>query len=259
MLAFLRRCWRICLARFRPGIWPGEGGWVYIPTASGGNSASGSAGNLRVYKYGLSGAGKPTLSLRATSKDAFGFTTSAPVITSEGTSPGSALVWFVWAPNGTGVGAQLRAYEPTPNSKEEPVLAFSAPVGTSSKFATPGVGAGKLFVGTRDGHVLAFGSPVTPVLSGAETVFPTTTVGSTSHGTAKLTANEKLTLSSVSSSSSQFVIGTPSPSLPAALDVGDKVEVPIAFTPTATGPQGATLTAKTSEGNTVTFSLSGTK
>jgi hypothetical protein len=241
----------------RPGIWPGEGGWVYIPTASGGESASGSAGNLRVYKYGLSGSGKPTLALRATSKDAFGFSTSAPVITSEGTNPGTALVWFVWSPNGSGEGAQLRAYDPIPNAKEEPVLAFSAPVGTSAKFTTPGVGAGKLFVGTRDGHVLAFGSPVTPEMSGAETVFPTTTLGSTSHETAKLTANQKLTLTSLTSSSSQFVVGSPSPSLPATLDVGDKVEVPVAFTPTATGPQGGTLTAKTSEGNTVTFSLSG--
>jgi PQQ-like domain len=241
----------------RPGVWPGEGGWVYIPTASGGESASGSSGNLRVYQYALSGSGKPTLVLRGTSKDAFGFTTSAPVITSEGTNPGTALVWMVWSPNGSGEGAQLRAYDPIPNSSGEPVLAFSKPVGTSAKFATPGVGAGKLFVGTRDGHVLAFGSPVTPIMSGAETVFPTTTIGETSHETAKLTANQKLTLTSLASSSSQFVVGTSSPSLPAALDVGDKVEVPIAFTPTGTGPQGATLTAKTSEGNTVTFSLSG--
>lgn len=32
----------------RPGVWPGEGGWVYIPTASGGESGSGSSGYLRV-------------------------------------------------------------------------------------------------------------------------------------------------------------------------------------------------------------------
>ena len=59
----------------------------------------------------------------------------------------------------------------------EPVLRWSAPIGTSAKFAIPGVGAGRLYVGTRDGHVLAFGSPVTPVLSGPATAFPTTTVG----------------------------------------------------------------------------------
>ena len=49
----------------RPGVWPGEGGWVYIPTASDGETAGGSSGYLRVYKYGVSGEGKPTLSLDA--------------------------------------------------------------------------------------------------------------------------------------------------------------------------------------------------
>lgn len=241
----------------RPGVWPGEGGWVYIPTASGGTSASGSSGNLRVYQYGLSGTGTPTLSLQATSSDAFGFSSSAPVITSDGTAPGSALVWIVWAPNGSGEGAQLRAYDPIP-AHGEPVLRWSAPIGTSSKFALPGVGAGRLYIGTRDGHVLGFGSPVTPVLSGSATAFPTTTVGqSSSEQTLTLTATEPLTLSSLASSSSQFTLGTPSAALPATLSSGQTIEVPITFSPTATGPLGGTLTATTSTGKTVTFGLSG--
>ncbi len=241
----------------RPGVWPGEGGWVYIPTASDGSTAGGSAGNLRVYQYGVSGAGSPTLSLQGTSKEAFGFSSSAPVITSEGTTPGSALVWVVWAPNGTGVGAQLRAYDPVP-VHGEPVLRWSAPIGTSAKFALPGVGADRLYVGTRDGHVLAFGSPVTPVLSGPATVFPTTTIGDSSQRTATLTATEPLTVSSLASSSSQFALGTPSIALPATLTTGQTLEVPVTFSPTSTGPLGATLTATTSTGKTATFSLSGT-
>lgn len=240
----------------RPGVWPGEGGWVYIPTASGGNSAGGSSGNLRVYQYGLSGAGKPTLSLQGTSSDAFGFSSSAPVVTSDGTTPASALVWIVWAPNAGGVGAQLRAYDPIPVAGK-PVLRFSAPIGTSSKFAIPGVGAGRLYVGTRDGHVLAFGSPVTPVLSGPATAFGTTTVGESAHKNLTLTANEPLTLSSLSSSSPQFTLGEPSAALPATLSTGQTITVPITFTPTATGPLGATLTATTSTGTKVTFALSG--
>ena len=80
----------------RPGVWPGEGGWIYIPTSYAG-------GVLRVYKYGVSGSGEPTLSLQGTSSDAFGFGTSAAVITSRGTTAGTALVsiaayslWFGW-------------------------------------------------------------------------------------------------------------------------------------------------------------------
>jgi iron transport multicopper oxidase len=241
----------------RPGIWPGEGGWVYIPTASGGTTGAPSSGNLRVYQYGLSGTGMPALSLQATSSDAFGFSSSAPVITSDATTPGSALVWLVWAPNGNGTGAQLRAYDPIPVAGK-PVLRFSAPVGTSSKFAIPGVGAGRLYVGTRDGRVLAFGSPVTPVLSGAATAFPTTTLGESSEKTLTLTATEALTLSSLESSSPEFTVGAPSIPLPATLSTGQTIQVPVTFSPTSTGLLAATLTAKTSTGKMASFALSGT-
>jgi len=111
----------------RPGVWPGEGGWVYIPTASNGTSASGSSGNLQVYQYGVSGTARRRCPLQGTSKEAFGFHPAPPVITSEGTTPGTALVWLIWAPNGTGVGAQLRAYNPVPDHGE-PILRWSAPM-----------------------------------------------------------------------------------------------------------------------------------
>lgn len=240
----------------RPGVWPGDGGWVYIPTASGGTTAAGSSGNLRVYQYGLSGTGQPALSLQATSTDAFGFSSSAPQITSDGTTSGTALVWMIWAPGGSGIGAQLRAYDPIPVSGK-PVLRWSAPVGTAAKFATPGVGAGRLYVGTRDGHVLGFGSPVTPLLTGSAVAFPTTTVGATSQMTATLTATDAITVSSLTSSSSQFTVGTPSKALPATLAAGQTIQVPVTFAPTQTGPVGGTLTATTSTGKTATFALSG--
>jgi len=240
----------------RPGVWPGDGGYVYIPTASGGNSAAGSSGNLRVYKYGLDGSGKPALSLQATSTDAFGFSSSAPVITSDGTTSGSALVWMVWSPGGSGVGAQLRAYDPIPVSGA-PRLRWSAPVGTASKFNPPGVGAGRLYVGTRDGHVLGFGSPVTPPLTGSATAFPTTTVGSSSQRTLTLTATDAITLSSLRSSNAQFTVGTPSKPLPATLAAGETISVPVTFAPTQSGPVGGTLTATTSTGKTADFGLSG--
>jgi hypothetical protein len=239
----------------RPGVWPGEGGWIYIPTASGGESASGSTGFLRVYKYGISGTGAPTISLQASSSDAFGFSSSMPVITSDGTTSGSALVWMIWTGSGAGTGAQLRAYDPVPvNGK--PVLRWSAPIGTSSKFAPPGVGAGRLYVGTRDGHVLGFGSPVTPLLTGSATSFPTTTIANSSKKTLTLTATSALSLTKLTSSSSQFTIGTPTPALPASLGAGQTIQIPITFTPTESGLIGGTLTAETNKG-TVSFSLSG--
>ncbi|MGA2164268.1 MAG: choice-of-anchor D domain-containing protein [Solirubrobacteraceae bacterium] len=240
----------------RPGVWPGEGGWVYIPTASGGTSASGSSGNLQVYEYGVTGAGTPTLSLQGTSSEAFGFSSSAPIVTSNGTEEGSALVWIVWAPNGGGVGAELRAYKPVP-VKGQPVMVWSESIGTSAKFATPGVGGGRLYVGTRDEHVIAFGSPVTPVLSGSRVAFGTTTIGDSAKKTLTLTATEPLMLSKLDSSSSQFTLGTPSLPLPAQLTTGQTIEVPITFSPAGAGPIGGTLTATTSTGKTASFGLSG--
>jgi PQQ-like domain/Protein of unknown function (DUF1573) len=239
----------------RPGVWPGNGGWVYIPTASAGSGSGGSSGFLRVYQYGVSGTGQPTISLQATSSDSFGFGTGAPVITSEGTTSGSALVWLEWMPNGGGVGAQLRAYDPVPvNGK--PVLRYSAPIGTGSKFATPGVGAGRLFIGTRDGKVLGFGSPVTPPLSGPSTTFPTTTIGSGSQKTVTLTANTALTITKLSTSSTQFALGTSSPPLPAALGAGQTLQVPVTFSPTQSGLVGASLIVETDKGSS-SFSLQG--
>ncbi len=121
----------------RPGVWPGEGGYVYIPTSSG----SSGGGHLDVYRYGLSGTGQPSLALAGSSEDAFGWGSGAPVITSEGTTSGSALVWIIWAANRTGSGGQLRAYDPVPvNGK--PVLRFrrrsERPRTTASRASAPG-------------------------------------------------------------------------------------------------------------------------
>jgi iron transport multicopper oxidase len=237
----------------RPGVWPGDGGYVYIPTASGGASAAGSSGHLRVYRYGRDAAGAPTLSLQASSSDAWGFSSSSPVITSDGTTSGSALVWAVWAPGGNGLGAQLRAYDPVPVDGK-PVLRWSAPIGQSAKFAMPGIGAGKVFVGTRDGHVLGFGSPVTPPLTGPATAFGAVTVGESATRTVRLTATDTLTIAELTASAGFAVAERPE--APAQLRAGDTVEVTVTFTPTRTGLAGGALTATTDRG-IVAFSLSG--
>ena len=207
----------------RPGIWPGDGGYVYIPTSSGRTNG----GELDVYKYGLTGTGDPSLSQVAKSTDVFGFGSGSPVITSDGTNSGSALVWIIWAANRQGAGGQLRAYDPVPVNGH-PVLLWSASIGTATNYSTPGVGAGRLYVGTRDGHVLAFGSPVTQPLSGSGLTFSRTTIGTSSASqTLTMTANKALTISSLSfgAASSQFSWGNPSQTLPVTLATGQKFSV----------------------------------
>lgn len=130
----------------RPAVWPGDGGYVYY-----------TMGNLlRVFQYGVDGDGKPSLSLAASSTDAFAYVSSGPVVTSNGTASGSAIVWIIRTPVTSGQNAQLRAYLPV-SSGAYPTLIWSAPIGISSKFNPPGVGDNRIYVGTADGHVIGFG------------------------------------------------------------------------------------------------------
>ena len=239
----------------KPAAWPGDGGYIYVTTASAGSTSGGTSGQLNAYKYGVDGSGTPTLSLVGRSSDAFGLSSSPPVVTSDGTTSGSALVWVIYAPGGSGTGAQLRAYQPVPvNGKM--VQVGSWPIGISSKFNQPAVDGNKVFVGTRDGHVLKFGSPVTVPMSAPAATFPTTTVRSSSAQTVTLTANAPLTVTSVVAGG-DFSAGTPSPTLPATMTTGQTMTVPVTFTPTVVGQDSGALTVTTSIG-TVRISLNGT-
>jgi hypothetical protein len=235
----------------RAGVWPGDGGYVYIPTSSG--RAGG--GELDVYKYGLDGSGNPSLGQVAHSSDVFGFGSGSPVITSDGTTSGTALVWIIWSADRQGDGGQLRVYDPLPVNGQ-PHLRNSWPIGTATNYSLPGVGAGRLYVGTRDGHVLGFGSPVTQALSGSAVSFPATTVGSSRDDALTLTANQPVTITSITSSESQFHL-TP-PSLPVSLQPHDSISVPIRFSPGHPGLVAGQVTVATTDAGEPAFSVSGT-
>ncbi len=239
----------------KPTPWGGDGGYVYVTTASGGNSASGSSGFLQALKYGVDGNGKPTFSLAGSSADAFGFSSSSPVVTSSGTTSGSALVWVIWSAAGNGLNAQLRAYDPVPvNGVMQ--LRWSTPIGTSSKFAVPSVSGNRIFVGTRDGHIKSFGSPVNSPLVGAATTFPTTTIGQTATQSVTITANYDLDVSAVAVSGSNFTAGSSTPPAPTHLAKDATITVPVTYTPTTTDLDSGSLTITTSSGP-VSFGLSG--
>jgi hypothetical protein len=232
----------------RPAVWPGDGGYVYFVTANGsGLQGLGSAGFLRAYKYGVNGAGTPTLAKVADSSDTFGFGSGAPVVTSNGAGSGSALLWVVWEPDGTGTNAQLRAYDPVPVNGQFK-MRWSAPIGTASKFSMPAIDNGHVYVGTRDGHVLAFWSPVSTPLSASSPSFAPTVVGQSTTESVVFTAQQATTVEGFSSTSGAFGVGNPSPSLPVALAAGETVSLPLTFTPTKVGLASTTLHATTSNG-----------
>jgi hypothetical protein len=231
----------------KPAVWGGDGGYVYISYAYG---------QMGAYKYGLDGAGKPTFTEVGKSADSFGFGSGSPVVSSNGTQSGSALVWIIWSPDGGGENAQLRAYDPIPVGGRLN-LRYSAPIGTASKFSVPVISNNRVILGTRDGRVKSFGSPISTPLAGSPLSFPNTTVGQSSTQTLTLTANIAVNVTSISSNSPQFTVAAPSPPLPAQLSAGQTLAIPVTFTPTAAAPASATLTVNTNVGP-ATFTLSGT-
>lgn len=241
----------------RPGVWPGDGGWIALPTASPGGgehpAPGGSAGYLKLYRYRVS-HGQPSLDTPVQSDDAFGFGSGAPVITSDGLRSGSATLWAIWMPNGSGANAQLRAYDAVPRDGHL-ILRRAWPIGVGTKFAMPGIGSGRVYVGTREGRVLAFGSPVQAAVTAAPATFPDTTVGETSTETVTLAAAAPVTITGVSGSG-VFAAVTDGLGLPRTLAAGDTLDVPATFAPVAAGVTGGTLTVTTDQGP-FAFTLTG--
>jgi iron transport multicopper oxidase len=243
----------------RPGVWPGDGGWIAIPTASPGGGenpdASGSAGFLKLYRYRVASDGTPSLDAPVQSDDPFGFGSGAPVITSDGTTSGSAVLWIVWSPDGSGANAQLRAYDAVPRNGHLN-LRKSWPIGTATKFANPGVGAGRVYTGTRDGKVYAFGAPVTAEIQAPSTTFAATTIGQSRTADVQLTVSGQVRIDSVTATPSAFATRTTGLGLPKTLTDGSTLTVPVDFTPTATGSVGGELVV-TSDKGTFRFTLNG--
>jgi Abnormal spindle-like microcephaly-assoc'd, ASPM-SPD-2-Hydin/PQQ-like domain len=243
----------------RPAVWPGDGGYVWFPTASGGASAGGSAGHLVVYRSTTVG-GAPSLVEVAESPDTWAYSSSGPVITSNGTQPGSGIVWIVRSTGGSGASSQLLAYQAVPGAGGTPVQLWDSGTFTSSKFNPPGVGPnGHIYVGTRDGTVLGFGYPVgVPLMSPGVNFSDPQTVGTTSAPqSVTLTATAQVQIDSLSSSNTEFSLGTPGAPLPTTLNAGGTLTVPVTFSPTDPGTRAATLTVVTDHGS-AQFGMSGT-
>lgn len=226
-----------------PAVWPGDGGYVYFVD---------NGGPLRAFKSG-SVNGVPTVSLAGTSSSTFPYTSGSPVVTSNGTTSGSGVVWAVWSSGPDGGNSTLRAYSAVPGSNGQMSLLYSAPIGTASKFMTPASDGNRVFVGTRDGKLLAFGSPANTVLTGSPVDFGSVATGTTTSKTLTLTAQTALTVNSVTTSSP---FGVTPPTLPLNMNAGDVLQLPVTFAPANAGPANAIVAVATSSGN-VGFSLTG--
>jgi hypothetical protein len=184
-----------------PAAYGGQGGWVYVLESSGG-------GYLRALSYGVDGSGVPQLTSAGTSAESFGYTSGSPIVTSNGTTAGSAVVWGVYVAGGQGTNAQLQAYSAIPTGGTLPLL-WSANIGIASKFTTPTSYDGMIYVGNRQGKLKAFGTKSNAPFSVAPVDFGQVAVGSSMSRTVTVTAHRTLTVTAVSAASG--VLGVEGP------------------------------------------------
>jgi hypothetical protein len=222
----------------REAVWPGDGGYVYVTPNQAG---------LEAYKYGVSSSGVPTFSRAGVAPTTFGYTSGSPVVTSNGTTSGTAVVWATRSTGAFGTGT-LQAYAAVPDGAGKLTLLYEDTYGPHPKFAVPGIGGGRVFVGSRDGHVIAYGNPVAAALTVPPQTFGTVVVGGVANANVVLTAKQAVTVTSLGSSSTAFAVGTPSSPLPAALGVGGTLTVPVSFSPAAAALYAASLDVTTSAG-----------
>jgi outer membrane protein assembly factor BamB len=272
-----------------PAAYGGQGGWVYVLESGGG-------GNLQALSYGLNGAGEPALSVAGTSSESFGYTSGSPLVTSNGTAAGSAVVWAVYKEGGRKEHAQLRAYAAMPTSGNLPLL-WSAPIGEASKFATPTAFEGRVYVGTARGALFAYGPSADAPVQAAPVELGSVPVGSSETTTLSVSATRALSftgpltvsgeraVSALESSAtahtvnpklktagpskipapgttaiSAGVISVQQPHLGTAIAAGTTVHLHVRFRPDHPGPVVGIVSIRTSAGiRTVTLSGYGTK
>ena len=227
-----------------PAVWGGDGGYIYL---------DGSGGPLRALQYGVTGAGLPALSLAGNSAQYFSYTSGSPVVTSSGTTSGSAVVWCVQVTSGTGANGELLAFNAVPVNGQLQLLR-SFPIGTGAKFSVPSTDSGRVYVGTRDGHIFGFGAPVPAPLTAAPVDFGPVNVGSTASTSVTLTAASNVTVSAVTAPAPFAVTA---PTLPVSLTAGQTLSLPVTYSPTAVGATIGALTV-TTDSIPVTVNLNGT-
>ena len=227
---------------------------------------AGHAGYLKVFRFGVSSSGKPTLANIANSSGSFPFSSGSPVVTSNGADPASAVVWIVHAASVGGAGT-LEAFAGEPAASCTPTAPcllspiFSAPTGNAAEFTVPATSGNSVYVGTMNGYVYGFGVKPAAALAAPPATFSPTKVGSSA--TREVTASASFdvtvtgvtaltTTSNLPSSAVQFTAGqaaitpagsnTSSPaSFPVTLHRGDRITVPVTFSPAVPGGVTGTL------------------
>jgi outer membrane protein assembly factor BamB len=237
-------------------VWPGDGGYVYIPGVSKPNTGSENFDHLRYFKYGVE-AGVPKLTVAATSTEEFGFGSGSPTITSSGTSSGSAVLWITHCPYvepNHCEKAELWAYNAVP-VEGKPQRLWNVPIGWASKFSRPEASGGHIYVANTEGQLFSFsGHVLTPSTSTLE--MGTVPVGGQQVGEVTFTnTGTPLKVSAVRGPPAPFE-ATGLPTVGTTLEPGQVIAVHVKLSPTAPGSFTGSLALTTQAGET-SVALSG--
>jgi Abnormal spindle-like microcephaly-assoc'd, ASPM-SPD-2-Hydin/PQQ-like domain len=224
---------------------------------------------MRYLQFGASASGTATLTDVANTSTTFGYSSGSPVVTSNGDDPGSAVVWEVYSSGSDGADGSLDAFAAVPSSgcatTCEMAPLWSAPIGNAAEFTVPTTDDGRVYVGTRDGTVLAFGSPDSAPLTAAPVNFNQVSVGKARAVTATLTAAAAVTVTGLSVSEPagsrpfkvrSVAVAGQAAKFPVSLAAGDKLSVRLAYLPTVPGGVTGALQVRTSSANFPLISVS---
>ncbi len=224
---------------------------------------------LRYLKFRLGQAGRPALTDVGNSSFTFGYTSGSPVVTSTGTRTGSAVVWAERVAGPHGSGASLNAFPAVPGSHcRRPCTMrplWSGPIGRAAAFASPATAGGRVYVGTGDGYLLAFGLRSRAALGPAAQVsFPATAVGGHAGRDVTVTASARVTVDAVTASATgpgtfgvaRIVAAGPGRPggaagqpvrFPVTLRRGDVLRAAVEFAPAAPGGLTGTLALRVAD------------
>ncbi len=259
-----------------PGVWPGDGGYIYIPTSDGGTKSlgNGSQGDFDVFQVSRPSATSASFALKLVAKgpQAVGFGTSSPIVTSDATRANSAVVWVVQHEDGGGALAELQAYDAVPRTSKDShlkslTLLGEWPIPNAVKFASPGVGDNRLFVPTKSGQLLIFGLNAQDVVSATGADFGQATIGTSHTIKISLIARDPFTIDAhrgacgICTRTSQFQAVAISPSFVngvLSVKAGQKLRVAITFAPTGAPGYRADVLRLVTSAHEVDVALSGT-
>ncbi|MGA2164954.1 MAG: hypothetical protein ABSH36_10860 [Solirubrobacteraceae bacterium] len=231
-------------------LWPGDGGYIYVPSVSPGEEIGASNGYLRTFKYGVEQATEePNLSLAAISPETYGFGSGSPIVTSNGTTGGTAILWLTQCPPTTCEGAKLRAYDAVPSEAALQLL-WEAPIGTATKFSRPDAADGHIYLGNRGGHIFGYSAPqLTPSTTSLNLGTALTGAQLTGEVTLTNTGPATLTVGPVRAPTAPFE-ATGLPKEGAVIEQGQTITVHVAFRSATPGSFKGSLILHTAAGET---------